>query len=606
MKCCAGFLLACGAACRAFAQTPDDASALQPVVVSASRTEQRLQDALPATTLITRADIERAQALDVPTLLRQVAGVEVTQSGPAGTQSSVFLRGAESRHTLVLVDGVPVNNLNFSTATLEHLALSNIERIEIVRGNVSSLYGSAALGGVIQIFTRNGAGASGFNVSAQAGSRGLAQAQAAARVELAPGTRMTFSAESQKDDGFNAIDQVKIPGTNPDIDGYRRRAFAFGLSQDVGRGAVELNVREATGVSGYDSEYGPADQADVSTSVLRSAVLSARFALGDAVWLEAAFNTNADKLNATVTAYPYFVNSFMDGSSLGVQWTIAPQQSMTAGIESTRQRIESDTVYNNSQRTLDSARLGYQAMLGDHQLQFNLRQDRYSDFGSASTWFAGYANHLSDAWRINASLSTGFNAPTFNDLYYPYGGNAALAPEKLQSRELGLQYVSRVGEARVVWFSNRFTDLIGNDENFNRVNISSARNDGLEWSLRANAGEVQWRASVTAQDPVNEDSGERLSGRAALLGQVGADTRTGAWEWGANLRFQGARANGPQSTKAMDAYSVIDLRGSRMLDRSWKLFGRIDNLLDARYETVYGYRQPPLGIFVGMSWSDAR
>mgnify|MGYP002654791216 FL=1 len=127
------------------------------MVISASRVLQRAQDALPDVSLITRADIERSQARDVPTLLQNLAGMEISQSGGMGGVASLFMRGAESRHALVLVDGLPMNNLNFNLAALEHLPLSGIERIEVVRGNVSSLYGSAALGGVVQIFTRQNA-----------------------------------------------------------------------------------------------------------------------------------------------------------------------------------------------------------------------------------------------------------------------------------------------------------------------------------------------------------------------------------------------------------------------------------------------------------------
>jgi len=137
--------VACGAAAQ---------GTLREVVVSPARTEQHVEDALPATTLITRREIEQAQTPDLPTLLRRVPGLELTQNGGAGSVASAFLRGAEARHTLVLIDGVPINNLNFSLAAIEHIPLADVERIEVVRGNVSSLYGSAAIGGVIQIFTR--------------------------------------------------------------------------------------------------------------------------------------------------------------------------------------------------------------------------------------------------------------------------------------------------------------------------------------------------------------------------------------------------------------------------------------------------------------------
>jgi vitamin B12 transporter len=210
----AALSLACAAACAcAFAQP-----SLREVAVTASRTEQRVQDALPATTLITRADIERAQTADLPTLLRRVAGLEIAQNGGRGTVASAFIRGAEPRHTLVLIDGVPVNNLNFGTAAIEHLPLVDIERIEIVRGNVSSLYGSAALGGVIQIFTRQAGDTPSAGVTVQGGSRGLAQLNANAATRLASGTRLSAAVESLRDKGFNAIKQEERPGTNPPLD----------------------------------------------------------------------------------------------------------------------------------------------------------------------------------------------------------------------------------------------------------------------------------------------------------------------------------------------------------------------------------------------------
>jgi len=172
------------------------------MVISASRVLQRAQDALPDVSLITRADIERSQARDVPTLLQNLVGMEVTQSGGMGGVASLFMRGAESRHTLVLVDGLPMNNLNFNLAALEHLPLSGIERIEVVRGNVSSLYGSAALGGVIQIFTRQNSGdaAKGpwLEANGQVGANSFKSAQVSAGQTWSSGFGVNASAEKFK------------------------------------------------------------------------------------------------------------------------------------------------------------------------------------------------------------------------------------------------------------------------------------------------------------------------------------------------------------------------------------------------------------------------
>lgn len=590
--------LACLLACAAQAQT-----ALKPVVVTASRTEQAVQDALPATTLITRADIERAQTPDLPSLLRTVAGVEIAQNGGQGTIASAFIRGAESRHTLVLIDGVPVNNLNFGTAALEHLPLANVERIEVVRGNVSSLYGSAALGGVIQIFTREGAGASGFSASVQAGSRGLLQASASGSAKLASGMRLSATLESLGDKGFNATNQAQLPATNPDRDGYTRRAISAGIAQDVGAGTVALRVRDARGTTQYDSAFGPATQADESQYAQTGVTLDGQFKLDKNLKLTGALTSSADKLQASVTAFPYFVNSASTGANVGAEWQAAPGQRLTAGLETTRQRIESNTVYNASSRTQNSLRAGYQATLGaagEHQVQLNVRSDRYSDFGSATTGFAGYAYRLSDAWRVNTSYSTGFTAPTFNDLYFPFGGNAALRPERLKSFELGTQYVMGAHEARALWFSNRYTDLIGNDAFFNRANIASARNQGLEFSYKGRVGSTGLNADLTLQDPKDLGTGKQLARRAKTLAHVGATQDMGAWKLGGNLRASGDR---PDGTNTLAAYAVLDATASYALGSELSAFGRVDNLLNKSYQTVYGYNQPGRGLFVGLRWA---
>ncbi|MGZ5194534.1 MAG: TonB-dependent receptor domain-containing protein [Ramlibacter sp.] len=579
----------------AFAQT-----SLEQVVVTASRTEQRVQDALPATTLITRADIERAQTPDLPTLLRQVAGVEIAQTGGPGTQSSAFIRGAESRHTLVLIDGVPVNNLNFSLPALEHLPLGDIDHIEIVRGNVSALYGSAALGGVIQIFTREAGRTPQANVTAQAGSRGLVDVSASGGVKLASGTGLHASVETLRDKGFNAIKQQEIAGTNPDRDGYRRQSSSIAITQDLTAGnTLGLKLRDAHGTTQYDSQYGPATQADESRFAERGAALEGRFKLGSDVRLNAAITSTSDKLEADVTAYPYFVKSSAQGAQLGLEWQAAPGQRVTAGLEHTRQHLDSDTVYDKASRTQDSARLGYTGDFGPHQVQLALRQDRYTDFGSQATWLAGYGFRITDAWRISAMASTGFNAPTFNDLYYPYGGNPLLRPEYLKSAEIGLQYAANGHEVRATLFDNRFTDLITNDASYNRVNIGRARNRGVELAYAGRIGAYGVTADITSQDPIDLATNMRLLRRAATLGHVAVTRDVGAWQFGGNVRYTGSQ---PDGTHTLGSYAVVDLTASYAVSPQVKLFGRIDNLTDRDYETVYGYRQAGRGAFVGVSW----
>lgn len=588
-----------------FAQTT-----LREVVVSPSRTEQRVQDALPSTTLITREQIERAQTPDLPTLLRSVTGVEITQNGGAGTVSSTFLRGAESRHTLVLIDGVPVNNLNFGTAALEHLPLADVERIEVVRGNVSSLYGSAAVGGVIQIFTRQPGPTPQASVSAQAGSRGLRQASASGSVKLPSGTGLRATLESLRDRGFNSIVQEQRPFTNPDRDGYRRHSGSVAISQDIGRDhSVALTLREARGTTEYDNQFGPADQRDESEFRERGATLSGNFRFG-ALRLNALVAQAEDRLDADVTAFPFFVHTRSDTGQVGLEWQVRPGHRLTAGVEHTRQRLASDTEYDRTRRTIDSARLGYALDTASHQLQLNVRQDRYSDFGSASTWLAAYGLRITQAWRVSASASTGFMAPTFNDLFFPFGlGNPDLRPEHIRSHELGLQYAAGGHDVRLTLFQNRFRDLIASDAFFRRINVGRARNRGVELSYAGRVLDTAVRASITSQDPVDLDTGERLLRRASTLAQLSLQREAGAWDYGGNWRYSGARRDlGVPSTAPvrLGAYSVLDLTAGYRFTPELRLFGRVENVFDRAYQTVYGYRQAPRGVFVGLAWQPRR
>jgi vitamin B12 transporter len=591
----------------AFSQTM-----LPDTVITASRVLQRAQDALPDVSLITRADIERSQARDLPTLLQNLAGMEVTQSGGMGGVASLFMRGAESRHALVLVDGLPMNNLNFNLAAFEHLPLNGIERIEVVRGNVSSLYGSAALGGVIQIFTRQNSSEVGkgpwLETNGQLGSNNFRSGQVSAGQSWASGFGVNASSEKIQTQGFNAVNPLQRPNTNTDLDGYKRLSNAINFSQVFEAGRIGLMLRETHADVQYDSQWGPANQADESKSVLRNALLNASYKASSQLQWHFSLGQQADKLNAAVTAYPYFVNSQSKTSSVGAVWTLWPQHSLTSGYESTRQKIASDTAYNPTERTLDSWRLGYQAQLKNQQWQLNVRRDQYSDFGEANTWYAGYGYFLTPALRVKASASTGFMAPTFNDLYYPWGGNPLLKPEKARSNEVGLQYIQAKWNARLTAFENRYTNLIDNDQFWTRTNIAKAKNQGVEVALAGQWqmpgwGAQQWRLSMTSQDPQNEMTQQALARRAKTLAQAGLTQSWGYWDTGLQLRYSGSRVD---DANILAAYTLLDLTATRALTPDLRLNLRLENATNQNYQSIYGYNMPKRSVFVGLRWAPAR
>jgi vitamin B12 transporter len=430
------------------------------------------------------------------------------------------------------------------------------------------------------------------------------EASATGAVKLASGTGLRATVDGLRDRGFDATRQDERPGTNPDRDGYRRNAASVAITQDLGAHAIGLRLRDARGRIEYDNEFGPATQRDSSRFTEQVGTLDGRFRVTPTLRVDAALTRSVDQLDADEGSFPFFVDSRSDGAQLGAEWQAAPGHRVTAGLEHTRQRIASDTAYERDRRTVDSARVGYALDHGAHQLQLNARRDRYSDFGSANTWLAAYGYQLTQAWRASASASTGFRAPSFNDLFFPFGiGNPDLRPERVRSAELALQYAVRDQELRATLFRNRFHDLIGSDSAFHSVNVGRARNRGLELAYAGRVRDYGLRAGVTAQDPRDLDTDTRLVRRARVFGHVAVTRDLGPWQWGGNLRFSGNREDRfAGNTVRLAGYGVLDLTTAYTVSPQVKVFGRVENVLNRRYETVYGYRQAGLGAFVGVTW----
>ncbi|EHR72454.1 outer membrane cobalamin receptor protein [Burkholderiales bacterium JOSHI_001] len=575
----------------------------QVVVVTANRAAQPLSAVFAATTVLERADIERAVATDLVGLLARLPGVEVARTGGPGSVTGVFLRGAESRQTLVLVDGVPLSDLSFGLGKLQALGLAEVQRIEVARGNLSSVYGSSALGGVIQIFTqRPAAAADGVSGGAQlqAGRYGTALA-AADLAWQSGGTRVGLDVSLQRTDGFNAILQDKRAGTNPDTDGFRQQhAGAFLEHRLNAQWNAQLRLNHNGGVTQYDSEFGPDTQADESRFGVDTA--SASLAWHDGPMQSSLqFTRGWDRLRAEVTAFPFWVRTDEQRLAWDGGWTYTGGQRLTAGLERSVARIGSDTVYNRSVRGQTSARLGLDGQTGPHSWQANVRHDGYSDFGSVTTGLLGYGHEVAPGWRVSGTLSNGFNAPTFNDLFYPFGGNAALRPETSLNRELALDHTGAHGSLRATWFDQRVKDLIGNDSAFNRVNIDRAHLRGLEFSASWDLGAWRVAPSFTVQDP-EDGSGRRLPRRARQLADLSLSTLQWGIQWQAQVHHVGKRFDNVANTRALPAHTLLDLGATWALDRQLTLDAKLRNATDRAYETAWGYRQPGRELSVALRW----
>ena len=592
------------------AQSSSDTS-MAPIVVTAARVTQLQTDALPFTTIISAEDIRKSQAVDLPALLRREAGIQFTQNGGIGQSSGLFVRGAETRQTLILLDGVPLTKQDASgTVSIEHLMLDQIDHIEIVRGNVSSIYGSSAIGGVVQIFTRRGEGPARVTAEAEAGSRGTTRVATGVTggSSGADAVRFALNASNFRTDGFSSLNPAQVPTANPDRNGYRNSSISGALSRDFGKDQqVGLNFSATEGRFSFDSSFGvPTDIQTGKTKVSTVAVYSQN-RINERWSSRITYSESRDRnANHYDTSYGVTDDRYQSKTRM-LQWTneitLAPNWSATAGAERQWQTLGTDDGYGtllDVNRNANSVYAGVQGKLGAHQLQANLRHDQLDRVDSATTGYLGYGYLLSPRWKALASIATGFAAPPLGYLYSPGFGNPALKPERSRSAEVGVQYAYEAALLRAAVFDTRTREQLQYDPVANTfANIARARNRGLEVSASGTLAETALRASLTLQDPRDELTDARLRRRAKTLASLSANRGFGPWQVGGDVSVTGSR---PDGSAQLGAYALANLNARYRLSKSVELYGRIENLFDRDYQSAYGYNQAPRGIFAGVRW----
>lgn len=586
-------------------------SVLNPVVVTASRLEQPLIDTIAHTTVIGRKEISESQAFDLPSLLRREASIEFVQNGGIGTSASMFMRGADGRQVLTLIDGIRVGSATLGTTGVEHLMLDQIERVEIVRGNVSALYGAGAIGGVIQIFTKQGHGAPRAEAQAMVGSRGSSRVSAAYGGSVAD-TRFNINVSQFATSGFSAVDTRLAPRANPDDDGYRNQSFSAQLSHRLAAGH-ELGVRayQSAGTVDFDSALGRPTDTHRLENELSSWSLYSRNQVTPVWKSQLTLARGTDKSHS-------FTNNVLptrfDTRNTQLLWqndfALVREHVVTAGLEGQQQRVDSTTAYTYTGRDVRSARLGYNGRIGAQQLQAGARRDHYSDFGNADTWLAGYGYNVSPEWKLTAMRSSAFTAPTFNQLFFPGFGNPGLQPEKTYSNEVGLQYAVENHVVRVTAFRTRYQNLIQNvlvapPFTLQPRNVARARVEGTELSYAGQFYRWDVRASLTVQDPVDLATGARLRRRGSAFGNVTANTMVGDWRIGGELIVGSSRPDNHIRTGTLvtlDGYQVVNLTARRSLTKTTYVAVRMDNAFDAHYVLAHGFNVPGRGLFASLGW----
>jgi vitamin B12 transporter len=583
-----------------FAQAENES--LGEVVITATRMPQALNKTIADVTVIDAQEIRDSGASDVQSLLRSQAGMEVAQSGGLGAQSGTYLRGSNSNQVLVLIDGVRVNSATAGPTALEHIMLDNIERIEVVRGNVSSLYGSEAIGGVIQLFTRHGSGAPAFTASAGGGTHGTQRYAAGFSGEVGSNS-FSVNASKVKTDGASAINPQIVPNANPNNNGYDNNTLNAQVEHTFNaEHAVTASWFSTRSNVSFDSPYGlPADLYNTQDNIDKVSLVSDDQLSG--VWhsqVRIAQGTDDSKTYGGYSArYKTQSNQYAWQNNL----KFANNQQLSFSAENLGQTVSSDTLFTQTTRNVNSLLGGYTGDYGTQQVQFNLRQDIYSDFGAVNTGLLGYGVVFEEIWRATASVSNAFKAPTFNDRYDPFSGNPNLKPERSQNKEIGLHYAALGQQVDAVYFDNRITDFIELDASYVAINTPLAEISGQELSYKGDFGNKHLKANLSFQNPRDTSTGLVLARRAKQFASIAASHDLGAWDMGAEFRYSGARQdNNTVTSPTLSSYTLVNLMAHYRIDQHFNMSARVDNLLNAKYSEAYGYNTLGSTLFVGVNY----
>lgn len=590
------------------------------VVITASREPMRAEAAAADLVVIDAERIAASPADSLADLLRREAGVQLARTGGPGQSTGVLIRGSAAVNTLVLIDGVRVGSATLGQAAFEAIGRDGIERIEVLRGPGSALYGSEAVGGVVQIVTKRGAGAPTAALRFAAGAHGLQEAGA-----TLGGAAGAFDASlalaRERSRGVSALRAGDAFGSfNPDRDGFARTSAnaTLGFTPAAGH-RIGLLVNAVRLDAQYDaSQFLPPTFAPDATPDFRNrqrtalTALDWRGVLAPSLTATLRASQASDRV-VTGAGAPDTFDTERRQASAQLAFEPARGQQWIAALERLAEDAASSSYAGPASRRTDALALAWNGQAGAFAWQLDARHDDRSDTESATTGRAGAAWALGSGWRLRALAGTAFRAPSFNDLVFPGYGVPGLAPERSRSLEAGLGWRRGAQEANLTWYRNRVRDLIGYEPDRSRCppdpaydfgcasNVARATLRGVSLVARGAIGSVAADARFEWLAARDEASGARLNGRAARQGHVGLDWAAGdALALGAVLNHLGER---PSGGATLASETTLDLRTHWRFAPGWRLEATLRNATDRRQEPVRDYQGPGREWVLGLRWT---
>lgn len=586
-------------------------------VVTATRTSSRIDAVVADVTVIGREQIAASVGQSLSQLLARQAGIQMSSNGGLGKSSNLYMRGGQQRHTLVLVDGVRFGSATTGAPSLENFPLEAIDHIEVVRGPMASLYGSDAVSGVIQIFTRRGHAGSQFEASASGGSEEFHQVTAAwsGGVERWQGA---VTVSNQATQGFSATNSRLSSSTqhHPDRDGFRQQSLQGSLSHDIATGwRVRWQGVVAQGENETDDGQSAKNpglnrRADVRSSVQTLALSGKLTPTWRSEWRVARSYDSSNVLVAKSAANLGRIAT----TQRQVSWDNTlevPLGTALVALDHLEQGVQSTTKYPVRNRTIDALVLGWSGERGPHTWQLSARQDHNSQYGDQPTAAAAYGHEFSPGWRAGASIGSTFLAPTFNDLYSPSRGDPTLPPQEGVNKELSLTRLLEHGRWRVAYYRNDVRGYIQSTQTtvtstpaakLEGVTLSGDQDWDTAWGQWSVHGSADWLNAV------DRDTGKYLRRRANGVFQGDLTHTLGRWQQSLGVAVRDGMFDDDANTAAQRLGGVGLWHASvrYQVDRDWALALRVDNLTDRTYQTAWGYNQARRQWFLTLSYSQAK
>jgi vitamin B12 transporter len=607
--------LLCAASCVSVSVLAQQAR-LDPVVVTGVRQPLPLSRMAADVQIIDAERIANSTADSVEDLLRREAGLQVSRNGGPGMNAGILIRGAGVGNTVVLIDGVRVGSATLGQVMFESLSLAQIDRIEVLRGPASSLYGADAAGGVVQIFTRRGA--PGLQVHAKAAVGGYGSRDTALGVSGAQsGFDYALSLADESTDGVSALRPGDRYGNyNPDRDGAHRTSgqLAVGFTPVAGHRIGLSHTRSRTRNQYDDSQYVAPTFAQDATPDFRNRLdttttaLDHRSQFGNGLTWTNHLARSEDQLLTGAAVIDRFQTRRAQFTSQ-VGWAIDTRHHVVGAVEHLVEKASSTSYAADAVRRNDALVLGYSGSFDGTLVQADVRRDQNSVYGGVTTARLGGSVTLAPGLRLRTLAGTTYRAPSFNDLYYPGYGVATITPEHGRSVEIGLSWKDADTELSATAYRNRMRDLIAYESNRSFCpagtaydygcarNVNRARLTGLTLSGEHRWGDFTLNGTIDFLDAMDVATDTRLTRRAAHQESLAGDYRLGDWTVGAAVLRVGAR---PDGGKVLDGYTTLDLKAHWRFAPQWRLEAKLLNATDRDVEPARDYqglgRQGWLGV----------